>query len=203
MRLIAQIASIVFHPLLLTSYAATALIVANPDTFKFLDVNPDLLLIRVVLNTVLLPAVALLLIRALGFVSSITLYDRMDRTIPYVAGMFFYAWTTVSFFMDQGIPDSLRALLLGTSIGLALCFFTNILMMKVSLHTTGVAAFMVYIMAIYPGADKDIFWVLLVSVLATGLVGSSRLILQAHNRDEVYAGYLIGMVSMLLALRFV
>jgi hypothetical protein len=126
MRLIAQLASIIFHPLLLTSYAAAILIVANPDTFKFLDVNPDMLLFRVVLNTVLLPAISLLLLRGLGFISSITLYDRMDRTIPYVAGMFFYAWTTVSFFMDQGIPDSLRGLLLVTSLGLSLCFFTYI-----------------------------------------------------------------------------
>jgi len=45
--------------------------------------------------------------------------------------------------------------------------------------------------------------VLMIIMLAAGLVGTARLLLGAHKPDQIYGGYFIGMVSMLLAFRFV
>ncbi len=196
MKFIAHLISFLFHPVFLTSYAAAIIIYANPSTFRFLDVPPDIILIRIVVNTLILPALAMLMLRALGFISSFSMYERQGRTLPYVTSMFFYSWTTVSFFMDKGMPESLRILLLGVSIGLAVCFFTNILILKVSLHVTGAMSFLVYLAGMYPQSEKDIALFLIPALLAAGLVGSSRLILKAHTRREVAAGYLVGLFSM-------
>ncbi len=196
MKFIAHLVSIVFHPIFLTSFAAAVTIYANPSTFRYLDVPPDILLLRIIINTLILPALALLMLRALGFVNSLTMYEREGRTLPYIVSMFFYAWTTVSFFMDKGIPDNLRILLLGVSIGLAICFFTNVLLMKVSLHVTGATSFLVYLVGLYFQSEKDILIFIIIALLGAGLMGTARLILRAHTPKEVVAGYLVGLFSM-------
>jgi len=45
--------------------------------------------------------------------------------------------------------------------------------------------------------------VLLAITIIAGLVGTARLILSAHRPSEVYGGYFIGIVSMLIAYRIV
>ena len=196
MKFIARLISFLFHPIFLTSYAAAIIIYANPSTFRYLDVPPDIILIRIVINTLILPALALLMLRGLGLISSFSMYERQGRTLPYITSMFFYFWSTVSFFMDKGMPDSLRILLLGVSIGLSVCFFTNILILKVSLHVTAAMSFLVYLAGMYPQSEKDLIFFLILAMLGAGLVGSSRLILKAHTPKEIAAGYLVGLFSM-------
>jgi len=196
MKFIAHLVSVLFHPIFLTSLAAAITIYANPSTFRYLDVPPDILLLRIVINTLILPALALLMLRALGFVKNLSMYEREGRTLPYIVSMFFYAWTTVSFFMDKGIPSSLRILLLGVSIGLAVCFFTNVLLMKVSLHVTGATSFLVYLTGLYFQSEKDILIFVIIALLGAGMMGTARLVLRAHTPREVMAGYLVGLFSM-------
>jgi len=50
--------------------------------------------------------------------------------------------------------------------------------------------------------EVSMYWVLMLTVLLAGLVGTCRLILQAHEPTDLYGGYLVGFVSQFIALRF-
>lgn len=44
---------------------------------------------------------------------------------------------------------------------------------------------------------------LLFTLLMAGLVGTARLILDAHQPFDIYGGYLVGFSSQFIALRFI
>jgi membrane-associated phospholipid phosphatase len=43
---------------------------------------------------------------------------------------------------------------------------------------------------------------LIIGVVIAGLVGTARLALGAHDKVQIYAGYLVGFLSQLVALKF-
>jgi membrane-associated phospholipid phosphatase len=45
-------------------------------------------------------------------------------------------------------------------------------------------------------------FILILAVIAAGLVGSSRLILGAHEPNEIYGGYAIGFLAQFVALSY-
>lgn len=203
MRVLAHLISVIFHPLFIPIYALVVLIQANPGTYQFLEVDPYLSLIRVTFNLVLLPGITMLVMRGLGFIKSFQLEGRMERILPYVAGLFFYIWTTVLFFKQDWVPLTFVALLLGAVIALILAFLANVLVTKVSMHTVAMGVVIGYFLALFPSMERDITLVIVFIVILAGLVGTSRLLLRAHDQEDIYMGYFLGMLGQLAAFYFI
>lgn len=203
MRIVANIISWLFHPIFVPVYILMVAIFANPATFRFLDRDPVLMIITVAINTVLLPLAAIGIMKPLGFIRSFKMEGRMERIIPYVAGLFFYIWTVVVFYKQGNTPMLFLAPLAGTLAALILAFLTNVLFIKISLHAVAMGVATSYFIAAMPMMEKNVFPVLLIVILLAGLVGSARLLLRAHDDDEVYLGYLIGMVGQMAALHII
>lgn len=213
MKSIAYIISVLFHPLLIPSYAAALLMLVNPYLFGFNNLTGgSVLLLRIFISTFLLPFVALAMMRGLNLVGSIGLSEREDRTGPMIATGIFYLWTFYSFYRSELIPKAYTAFLLGATIALFIAFFINIFE-KVSLHTIGVGGLLGFVIItrfIQPndtfqclGMSCTIDQLLLASVLLCGIVGTSRLALAAHTNAEVYKGYIIGLSAQFIALFFI
>ncbi len=197
MKLLARLFTYIFHPLLVPSICVYYLLLSNP--YKFVNESSTLMLFMVI-NTVFFPVVCLSLMRLLGFIDSFDVKDRRKRVLPYMAVSFFFIWSYFAL-RTEFRHEILSDIMLGASIAVNVSLFVNVLFYKISLHTVGmggmVALLIFSIMARVPIFDASYF--LYAGILAAGLVGSSRLILNAHTPREIFGGYSVGFFCMFLA----
>ena len=151
----------------------------------------------------------------LKLISSIQMRDKQDRTGPFIATGIFYLWVLRSVMADSNIPTAFLIAVLGTTIGLFACFIINIFF-KVSLHAVGMGGLvgMVLIMMwLYSygsftlnlpfvgTSEISINFILILSLIVAGLVGTSRLLLNAHTPKELYIGFAIGILCQFISLK--
>ena len=216
---LAQVVSVLFHPLLIVTYMLVLLLVINPYLFGVYSINDKfsrLLILQVFLSTFFIPGFAVAMLRFTGLIHSLELKTRQERIGPYVITGMFYIWMFRNFLGNAQVPTAFSAFLLGAAIGLFVAFFINIFS-KISAHAVGMGGLlgMVVITLLLFSHDTfligfgqwgtyevSMYWVLMFTVLLAGLVGTSRLILQAHEPTDLYGGYVVGFVSQFIALRF-
>jgi membrane-associated phospholipid phosphatase len=202
MKFISRFVSFVFHPLFLPAYAVFITIVANPSLFDFSGINRNILLIQVVINTVILPAITIGLMIPLGFVKSLKMEETTDRILPYIAGMFYYIWIVVLFIKGGETPVIINVLMLGVLLSMILSFLVTLVYTKVSLHTVGAGILVGYFLTINSIMELNIVPVILVAIFLAGLIGTARLVLKAHTTEEVFLGYFIGSLGLLISINF-
>jgi hypothetical protein len=213
MKAIAQIISIVFHPLLIMTYGAVLMLLVNPYLFGAHHISSaSVLLLRIFLTSFLLPAVAVGMMRALGLIGSLQMEDKQDRIGPMIATGIFYIWMFYTFYKSELIPKPYTAFVLGGTIALFIAFVLNAFE-KISLHAIGMGGLLgMTIIAIWRYSYGDFqvgqFSVstqalLMAVIVLCGLVGTARLLLGAHSTEEVYKGYLLGLSTQFIALLFV
>ena len=217
LKISAQILSVICHPLLMLTYMLGLLLIVNPYLFGINSASEGkLLMLRVFITSFILPAFAIFLMYRLKLISSLTMNDKQQRIGPFIATGVFYLWVFISVFKDSNMPTAFLIAALGTTIGLFACFLIN-LFFKISLHATGAGGFvgMVLITMWLYSYGAFAMWlpflgvcfvsinaVLLVSIVLAGAVGTARLVLGAHTSKELYAGFLLGLVSQYIALQF-
>lgn len=206
-----------FHPLFVVTYLLLILFAVNPYLFSVQDAKgKGLVLISVMFLSILFPLVVIIMLRFLGFVQSLELEDRMERIGPLIGTGFFYLWLYVNIYQNPAIPKAFSLLVLGSTIGLFMAFFMNNFS-KVSLHAVGMGGFVTAILFIRFMFSYDYFVLELSKmgtfklhpdflvygvILLAGLVGTSRLYLKAHDRNQVMGGFLIGVIAQIIAFRF-
>jgi len=193
----AHLISIVFQPLLMPLYGAFYIVYANPFSFPD-DYENFMLLLRVGLLTFFFPAVAVGLMVALKFVSTISLRDRMERVVPYIATMAMYIWAFFVFYQND-FNSVVTFIILAACISIFLAFMINILILKISMHTTGAGGMVAMFMLLIPYSQYNPMWIFLSAIVVAGAIGTARLTLKAHTTKEVYYGYLNGFFSFMLA----
>lgn len=107
--------------------------------------------------------------------------------------------------------------MLGAVIGLFIAFFINIFS-KISAHAVGMGGLLGMVIITMALSNFDSFVLhstiigtfefsmnalLLFTLLMAGLVGTARLLLDAHTPNDIYGGYLVGFASQFIALRFI
>lgn len=214
-KLTAQIISVVFHPLSVLTYSLVFLLCANPYAFGVNQASDKIDLILIVFSTTLLiPGIAVVMMRFLLLVDDMQLRDRMQRVGPYIAAGIFYAWMTRNLMTNPDIPPVFAAICLGCTLAIFICFVINV-QFKISLHTVGSAGMTAIFLILYlhyPYAKVNfalpvwgtlqvsLMTMVFLSVLIAGLVGTARLALGIHKPKEVYLGYPIGFVIPFLGL---
>ena len=212
MKVIANIISWVFMPLLIPTYclfltlftvsfdgfiAGSGSLWSLPNEIKWALLNLFLIF------TLIAPGISLLVLRNRKMISSIEIHDRTQRFFPILL-MFFYS---IALFLllfiktkDTAIPQFIftfpRA---GALVSIAL--FAANYVFKISLHAAGCGIMFGYILAYVLQQQYFEFWILLVASLVSGVTISSRLYLKKHTFEEVLHGWLMG-VCITFAVNF-
>lgn len=215
MKIIAQIFSFAGHPLIVITYILAFLLLVNPYSFGVNQFSDQLPLLAVIfLYTFFLPVMATVLMKTLGFVSSLSLDTRKERIAPYVVTGTLYLWTFQTLLHNNQVPVIFKVALLGVIIGLFLTFFINNFS-KISSHAAGAGALagIVFIAMVsyfahpvylkMPGnnileVSTSVLWMGV--ILFAGLIGTSRLVLRKHEPVDVYGGFLVGFSTQFIAL---
>ena len=195
LRAVAHFFSIVFHPLLISTYVFAFLIYVHPSAFVGMDKHTkDLRMISVILDTVFYPAFSLFLAWRLKLIKSLSLNSRQDRLIGFIITMFFYFWTSYVFRNHADTPSVAAHFVLGTFLVVCATWMCTIFY-KVSLHAAAMGG-LVSFFILYGQTDPYVSGLYLaVPILIAGIVCSSRLILGSHNWFEMISGFIAGILA--------
>lgn len=214
---LSNLISIVFHPLFILFYLLVILMYVNPYIFGISDNKQRIfIIISILINTVLFPVVSILMLKLVGFVSTLKMEDPKERIGPLIACSIFYLWLYINIKNVELAPPIYEGFVLASVIGLFVAFFINNFT-KISLHGIGIGGFLgaLFLIRYYYPDDHLSFnlfntqislgndLMLILGILIAGLVLFSRLYLKAHNKQDVYGGFLVGFVAQLIALRFI
>lgn len=194
MRSIAQLFSYLFHPLFIPVYVTWFLAFVHPSYFSgFNDGGKKRVLVLIFINTVLFPAVTVLLLKGLKFIDSIFLQTQRDRIIPYIASMTFFFWAQYVLREQTHIPRILVAFMFGVFISTAAALIANIYN-KISMHAIGMGGLLGLFLVIMQQNTMLMTWPLSLAILITGFVCTSRMIVSDHNPKEIYSGLFVGII---------
>ncbi|MCB9282613.1 MAG: hypothetical protein H6563_00950 [Lewinellaceae bacterium] len=216
LRGVAKVISLLFHPLLMLTYMTVLLLIIQPFWFGVNQISEKIpLLLAVFFSSFLIPGVAVLMMRFLGLVESMELRDKKERIGPYIVAAIFYLWLYINFRHDPSTPPLFSALVLGCVIGLFLAFFVNIFS-KISAHAVGMGGLLGMLIILLGMGPVDpvliplgslgvlqttLGTLLLLVILLAGAVGTSRLLLKAHEAIDLYGGYMVGLIAQFVSFR--
>ena len=152
-------------------------------------------LLMVASTAVFFPLFSILLMKPLGFITSFHMPTAKERTIPLMVTMIFYFWLSHVFnsIPDVTVPLILKVLMLGNFWGVIVLFIINIFT-KVSMHTSaagGMVGILIILMLLSP---VNMIMPFFVALIVAGIIGSARIILGAHQRGDIWLGYIVGIL---------
>jgi hypothetical protein len=188
----ARVISVIFYPLFMPLYGLLV-IFAAPTLFWYIPLRAkEILFFIFIVNNLFIPIVLLPLFRYRNLISSWSIENRSERTIPLMTIALLYAVT--SFILSRlEIPMFFKA------YGYALTILTIVLLTinrwwKISLHSAAAGALISVVLVLSLRMSASLPFYLAGSVLVAGSVLSSRLRLDKHSPAEVYAGFLAGLL---------
>lgn len=198
-KIFAGLFSYLFHPLFIPVYVIIFLAYIHPTAFAgFSGQGKKQSIVIVVLNIVFFPLMAVLLLRAVGFIESVYLRTKKDRIIPYMACGIFFFWAYTVFKEQSHYPLLLTSFILGIFLASSVGLIANIYY-KISMHAIGMGGWLGFFLIIFRENSMHMSWPLGIVILLTGVVCTSRLLISNHSTKEIYTGLLAGMLTQFAA----
>ena len=187
------------HPFLLPIYMMAMLLTMT--TFAHYPSNVKFYLLWVVvLYAVIIPVLALGVLRSLGRISDYRVDDRRERMLPLLVGALCYILCAITI---AKIPSAmfLRKFMVAAACCEILCLMVS-LRWKISLHLTGMGAVVALLVVMNVVGVGNMMVPLMAAVLCAGALASARLYLGCHNGWQVLAGFCGGFAVSVLAVLF-
>ena len=197
---LARIISIIFHPLIMP--AIGMLIIFN--TGSYLSFMPfegkRLIMLIVVTGTILFPLSIIPFFLYYKWVGKAEMTNYRERILPLLFTVIMY-YLTYYMLHRIPVPVLIQTFMLGASSSVFLNLVIN-LKWKISSHMIGIGGITGLIVALYINLQIDVSLFLVLSILLSGVIGFSRLYLNAHTPLQVYLGYLTGFLTIFLVVVF-
>ena len=198
-KISSRIISGITFPLLMPTYAM--LLVFTTTFMSYLPGKPVITVLLVTFGaTVMLPVIAIYVLRVTRVISDPLLNNQRDRTIPYIFTAIIYG-ALAGYLWHIGAPVWMIAFMLGAMAVLGIITCIN-LVWKISGHAAGMggltalAVFLAYRgYSIEPG-----LWIPSAIIILSGLVCTARLLLDRHSLLQVTAGYFLSLTVVYLAM---
>lgn len=191
-KFITQLFSMIFHPLwmpLIGFAIAVRLdkyLVYNQPTYQGI--------VSILILNIIIPGGMVLILYKRKIVSGIDLEKRKERVIPFFITLFFYLFSYVLFqYSNLLVSRIVYSYLLSIILIITLAFTINF-WWKISVHLLAIGGILGTFLALNHLHGVPVLVILIVGVFIAGLVGFSRLYLNAHTPKQVYIGFLLGFV---------
>jgi membrane-associated phospholipid phosphatase len=140
--------------------------------------------------TFVLPSLNIYLMYKLKRIHSITLSNQNERTFPFIMTAIFYFGLFYLFF-DLRIWETIKIFVFCAGSAILLTALIN-LKFKISAHMVGIGGLIGMMLSLVILLNYDLMLYIILGVIASGLVGASRLYLKEHTPSQVYLGFLLG-----------
>ncbi|WP_139314913.1 PAP2 family protein [Saccharicrinis aurantiacus] len=194
---LAKIISTLFHPLLMPTLGLLVIFSLNSHiTYIPFEYRKYITLV-IFVSTFVLPLSIMPLFYQLGVIKSIQMEKPKERIIPLITTSFFFALGYL-FLTRFQLPSFIASFYSGT-LTAVVCALLITLFWKISIHMVGVGGVVGALLAISLKYGVNTLVMLTFCVFVAGLIGTARLKLNAHNPKQVYAGFALGLFSLLVA----
>ena len=140
--------------------------------------------------TFLLPLLNIFLMYKLKRINSIVLSNRSERTFPYIMTAIFYFGLFYLFF-DLRIWQTIKIFIFCAGTAILLTALIN-LKYKISAHMVGLGGLFGMVISLHILLRLDLLVFLVAIILAAGITGAARLVLNEHRPSQVYTGFALG-----------
>lgn len=197
-RFLAQIISVIFQPLVIPALGFALILFGVPEASSIPQEFKSRIFYLVSLSTLAIPMITVIGLRVSGTVKSLHMIDLKDRLIPFSVISIYYLMTVYFMYqMTELDPILWQSLAIMTAVVVVLTIVT--FFWKMSAHMTGVGGLLALVVVLgmyFPNFSA--LYPLLGALMLCGIVGSSRLLLDAHKPVEVYVGFAYGFISCLI-----
>jgi membrane-associated phospholipid phosphatase len=192
----ARLLSLLLHPLFIPTLAVILLYsIPTYLTFSVPAQIKRLVMLLVFVNTCLAPLMIMLLLKRFGLITNLVLNDRHERMYPTLVSVLFYFFT---FYLlkQTNVSVVLSIFMMGATIAVVTGFVVT-MFWKISFHMMAMGGFTGFLIALSLLLSADVVWLLIPAIILSGLIGSARLVLNAHTPTQVYTGWLTGIAVMI------
>jgi len=194
----AKTLSYLFHPLLMPLLGVIFIFYSGSYVSYLPGDVKRLILLVVAANTLGLPLIMMPLFVQFGAIKSFAMETNKERILPLTFTLIPYV-LSVYFLIKLPIPFVIASFMLGASLAVASCLIISC-WWKISIHLVGIGGMVGFLIAFSIRLFTDVLPFLLVAVLIAGLLASARLYLKAHNPLQVFLGFIVGFLIMLLVI---
>lgn len=191
MRVAAKIISVVFHPLLMTTYLVLLLGIFFPQMLLIKASALKLFALLVFFVTFVLPGLNMVMFKVNGVISSLTLESRAERIVPFIFISIIYSLVTALFFYKGSFGSNFNKLMLIVSL-LVIAATLITFFYKISVHSISIWGAVGILLPLNKIVDGSLLWPTAAIIVVAGLVMSSRLFLNAHTPREILIGAVVG-----------
>lgn len=189
--------SFAFHPVFLPTAGLALIFGVNSYINQTTPLSKQLFLVFwIFMNTAAIPMLFTFFLRWKKMVSSIQLDSREDRIVPFAFALLFYL-TNYWLLRDIPMPHVIYSMFLGSSIAVAAALFFTFFT-KISIHMVGMGGVTAALYGLSQLFGLPLDWLIILAIVASGLVGTARYILQSHNLQQIYLGWITGFVCLYL-----
>jgi hypothetical protein len=198
---VATVVSYILHPLLVPTYIIIFLL--NMDVFLAFMI-PFTLRLWIIsmffMVTFAMPAMMIWMMHRRGIITSMQMEMRSERFYPLLLTTIFWVIGYV-LLSRTGLPVIYYQYLLGGIAALIIAIGINYFW-KISLHMLGMGGLTGVFLGFSFRIGVDVFLLLTILILLSGLVGYARLKVNSHNPPQIYAGYIVGVLLMIVVYMF-
>jgi len=196
MKVLANILSILFHPLLLVTYGVVIALYCT-----YLAVFPSavkaLLIGGAFFSTAFLPGLFIWILVKNGQASDYELTEKQQRVVPFLISIACVLGCTY-YMYKMMMPTWFLALLGGCAVALLIAMIINFFW-KISVHTLSAGCMLGGIMGVARIHLVNLYWAFIAVILIAGLVAMARIYLRKHTPMQVYAGFVLGFICTFAA----
>ena len=203
MNVLARIASILFHPLLLATYLFTLFIFLFPVALEPLKSEGHFsFLLLIFCVTFVLPALNVGMFKMMGTIKTLEMREKRERILPFIFITILYIAVTYLFYSKPriGFHDNLLKFLIIIDALVLIATLTTFFY-KVSVHSLaawGMIGILIPLNKVLE--DNTLFYPTLIIIVIAGVVMSARLKLNAHTPREVLVGSVLGFATSFVAM---
>lgn len=189
---LSKIISVIVHPILIpiiTFYTSLKLV---PNIGFAITSYINLIWIILVLSTIILPVLSLLYLKYIGKIESFEMTEHKERPLPLlITGI----WMLIGLRQLDNILYFAPILKIELICAIIIIFLASIIsrFWKISLHMLGVGGLVGVVFSLHTlyGGFSEI---LIIFILISGVVGVARIKQKAHDHNQIYVGFVIGLI---------
>lgn len=198
-RRLALLISAIFHPIWMPFYMVLLLFQLNLN--GPVQYSPEILIYVfavIFLNTLILPIILIWLMKRIKLIHSMSMDQKQDRILPFfIIGIFYLSTWLV--FENLDIFPYLSFIFLVSTILLAASLLITFFW-KISVHSVSMGAISTAVLFLTASHFIEPIWPVYFVFLLSGIIGYARLKVQAHSPHQVYLGFILGCISLMLSI---
>jgi len=196
MRALSNIISVLFHPIIMPTLGL--LVLFNSGTY--LQFVPHeykrVIFLIVIIITGIMPVLLMPLLRLKKMITSYKINQRSERIVPMFFTTVFYA-INIWYLHRLQAPVSVELFFIGVFFSVLASWIISYFW-KISAHMVGIGGIVGLIIVVIFRFYTQLNFFLICAIIAAGLIGTARLYLKEHTAAQVYLGFLLGIVAVIL-----